>query len=121
MEKLLSELQAHTLSFAFLKPVNADEVPDYYDVIKEPMGKSLLNLPLVHNLTSRSIDFATMEHKLDTNQYPNLDTFLADAKLVFDNCRAYNSEGSSYNRNATKLEKFLKEQVAALRLKKEDS
>lgn len=44
MEKLLSELQAHTLSFAFLKPVNADEVPDYYDVIKEPMGK--LPLPL---------------------------------------------------------------------------
>lgn len=42
MEKLLSELQAHTLSFAFLKPVNADEVPDYYDVIKEPMGESLL-------------------------------------------------------------------------------
>ena len=38
MEKLLSELQAHTLSFAFLKPVNAEEVPDYYDVIKEPMG-----------------------------------------------------------------------------------
>lgn len=54
MEKLLSELQAHTLSFAFLKPVNADEVPDYYDVIKEPMGKPLLRFVLVHNLTSDS-------------------------------------------------------------------
>lgn len=41
MEKLLSELQGHTLAFAFQKPVNPDEVPDYYDVIKEPMGASL--------------------------------------------------------------------------------
>lgn len=103
MEKLLSELQNHTLSFAFQKPVNKDEVLDYYDVIKEPM------------------DLSTMEHKLDTNQYPNLDAFLADAKLIFDNCRTYNAEGSSYHRNATKLEKFLKDQVAALNLKREDS
>ena len=40
MEKLLSELQGHTLSFAFHKPVSAEEVPDYHDVIKEPMGIS---------------------------------------------------------------------------------
>ena len=62
-----------------------------------------------------------MEHKLDTNQYATLDAFLADAKLIFDNCRTYNAEGSSYHRNATKLEKFLKDQVAALNLKREDS
>ena len=56
-----------------------------------------------------------MEHKLDTNQYPSLDAFLADAQLIFDNCRVYNQENSSYYKNATKLEKILKEQVAALR------
>ena len=61
-----------------------------------------------------------MEHKLDTNQYPNLEAFLADTKLIFDNCRLYNAEGSSYHRNATKLEKFLKDQVAALKPKKEE-
>lgn len=69
--------------------------------------------------TSVLIDFATMEHKLDTNQYPNLDAFLADAYLVFKNCRTYNAEGSLYHKNATKLEKFLNEQVAALKLKKD--
>ena len=42
MEKLLGELQSHTLAFAFQKPVNAEEVPDYYDVIKEPMGTAFL-------------------------------------------------------------------------------
>ena len=56
-----------------------------------------------------------MEHKLDTNQYPSLDAFLADAQLIFDNCRVYNQENSSYYKNATKLEKILKEQVATLR------
>ena len=40
MEKLLAELQGHTLAFAFQKPVDKKEVLDYYDVIKEPMGKA---------------------------------------------------------------------------------
>jgi hypothetical protein len=38
MERLLSDLQQHPLAWAFLQPVNADEVPDYYDNIKRPMG-----------------------------------------------------------------------------------
>jgi histone acetyltransferase len=38
MLRLLSELKAHPLAWAFLNPVNADEVPDYYGVIKRPMG-----------------------------------------------------------------------------------
>ncbi|THH01959.1 hypothetical protein EW026_g825 [Hermanssonia centrifuga] len=103
MERLLSDLQTHPLAWAFLQPVNGEEVQDYYEVIKQPM------------------DFATMEHKLDTHQYSNLDQFTIDAQLVFDNCRLYNAEGSLYHKNATKLERFLREQVASLRLKKEES
>jgi histone acetyltransferase len=41
MERLLADLQQHALSWAFLQPVNADDVPDYYEVIKEPMGAHL--------------------------------------------------------------------------------
>ena len=40
MEKLLSDLQGNSLSFAFRQPVSKDDVADYYDVIKNPMGKS---------------------------------------------------------------------------------
>jgi histone acetyltransferase len=39
MERLLADLQGHAVAWAFLQPVNADEVTDYYDVIKEPMGE----------------------------------------------------------------------------------
>lgn len=61
-----------------------------------------------------------MEHKLDTNQYPNLDAFLADAQLVFDNSRTYNPEGTIYYKNSGKLERFLKEQLAMYQVKREE-
>jgi len=93
LERLLRELRGHPQAWPFQKPVDGDEVVDYYDVIKNPM------------------DLSTMEHKLETNQYKTVDAFIADAQLVFDNCRLYNPEHSIYARNATKLEKFLKDQV----------
>ena len=42
MEKLLLLMTQHPSSWSFLTPVNVAEVPDYYDVIKEPMGGSPL-------------------------------------------------------------------------------
>lgn len=38
MRRILGELQAHPLAWAFLQPVNGEEVADYYTVIKNPMG-----------------------------------------------------------------------------------
>ena len=122
MERLLADLQQHPLSWAFLQPVNAEEVPDYYEVIKEPMGT---HLPCPCGTTRNfahvnCLDFSTMEHRLETNQYSNLDAFVDDVQLVFDNCRIYNPEGSIYARNATKMEKFMKEQLASYRVKQEE-
>jgi histone acetyltransferase len=96
MERLLSDLQNHSVAWAFLNPVSETEVPDYYTVIKNPM------------------DFRTMEHKLDNKKYASLNEFVADAQLVFDNCRLYNAEGSVYHKSATKIEKFLKTQLSAI-------
>ena len=61
-----------------------------------------------------------MEHKLDTGQYPNWDAFIADARLVFENCRTYNPEGSIYHKNATKLEKFMNDELPNYRSKGEE-
>ena len=41
-----------------------------------------------------------------------MDTFVADAMLIFRNCRTYNPEGSIYYRNANKLEKKLKDLIS---------
>ncbi|CDO75344.1 hypothetical protein BN946_scf184966.g12 [Trametes cinnabarina] len=93
MEKLLSDLQSHSAAWPFQAPVDPQEVADYYDVIAHPM------------------DLSTMEHKLDTNQYPDVDAFLDDAQLIFDNCRTYNPEDTVYHKSATKLEKYMRERM----------
>jgi histone acetyltransferase len=89
MQHLLSEMENHPSKWPFAQPVNRDEVPDYYEVIKEPM------------------DLSTMEQRLEADSYSTMEDFLYDARLVFNNCRSYNNESTTYYKNATKLEKFL--------------
>lgn len=93
MVTLLSELTNHPSAWPFATAVNKDEVGDYYDVIKEPM------------------DLSTMEQKLENDKYESFDQFLYDARLIFNNCRAYNAETTTYYKNATKLEKFLNNKI----------
>ncbi|KAI3618622.1 histone gcn5 superfamily [Moniliophthora roreri] len=100
MEHLLRELQNHNQAWPFVEPVSTEEVPDYHNVIKNPM------------------DFSTMEHKLDNNQYETVEDFVADTQLIYDNARFYNQEGSIYHKCANALEKFTKEQVKE-RIKRE--
>ena len=44
MERLLRDMQNHPQAWPFLTPVNAEDVPDYYDVIKEAMGMLMMSL-----------------------------------------------------------------------------
>ncbi|KAJ3733504.1 histone acetyltransferase NGF-1 [Lentinula guzmanii] len=100
MDRLLKDLQEHNQAWPFLKPVSAEDVPDYHDIVKKPM------------------DFSTMEHKLDNNHYQTVEDFVNDARLVFDNCRLYNLEDSVYHKCANTLEKFVNEQLKE-RIKRE--
>ncbi|KAL8778018.1 MAG: hypothetical protein Q9194_002231 [Teloschistes cf. exilis] len=90
---LLNDMQNHSSSWPFSQAVNGEEVQDYYDVIKEPM------------------DLDAMEKKHETDQYPLPEDFIHDAKLIFNNCRKYNAEGSPYVKSANKLEKFMYQQI----------
>jgi len=94
MQKTMKELKDHPNAWPFIDPVNGKDVIDYYDVIKEPM------------------DFGTMSEKLEDNMYLTVEGFLADAQLVFDNCRRYNPETSNYVKIANKIERFLRDRVA---------
>ncbi|PKI82278.1 Gcn5p [Malassezia vespertilionis] len=64
MRHILVELNGHASSWPFVAPVNANDVPDYYTVITNPM------------------DLSTMEAKLENNQYQTVDDMVADAQLV---------------------------------------
>lgn len=36
---LMKSMQDHVDAWPFKEPVDARDVPDYYDIIKDPMGK----------------------------------------------------------------------------------
>ncbi|WWD03055.1 hypothetical protein V865_001099 [Kwoniella europaea PYCC6329] len=89
LQLVLNDMQSEPSSWPFTKPVDGNVVVDYYQVIKEPM------------------DLSTMEYKLENNHYETVEDFVGDAKLMFDNCRQYNGEKSTYTKQANLLEKAL--------------
>lgn len=63
-------------------------------------------------ITIDYVDFSTMERKLENDTYPDFDSFVSDAQLVFSNCRTYNPENSAYSKRAVRMERFLKDYLA---------
>lgn len=93
MTSLFFELEIHPSAWPFVSPVNKEEVTDYYEIIKNPM------------------DLSTIEQNLENDKYTTFELFLHDVRLIFKNCRAYNSETTTYYKNANKLEKFFNSKI----------
>lgn len=72
----------------FKYPVNRDLVPDYYDVVKEPM--SLL----------------TMKEKLEKFEYLNIDAFEKDFELIVKNAKLYNKPSTIFYKHAERFEDY---------------
>ncbi|KAG9238251.1 histone acetyltransferase GCN5 [Amylocarpus encephaloides] len=89
LRRFLSQIQNHKQAWPFLHPVNRDEVPDYYNVIKSPM------------------DLSTVEERLHQDQYQTPEDLVNDLKLIFNNCRKYNDETTVYTKCAIKLAKYM--------------
>ncbi|XP_070770351.1 bromodomain adjacent to zinc finger domain protein 2B [Enoplosus armatus] len=85
---LLAELEAHQDAWPFLTPVNHKAVPGYRKVIKKPM------------------DFSTIREKLTNNQYLNLETFIIDVNLVFENCEKFNEDDSEIGQAGHSMRRF---------------
>ena len=78
-KKLINMLWKVKGAYLFHKPVDPIElgIPDYFQIIKNPM------------------DFSTIKKKLSNNLYTNFKQFTEDIKLTFDNCYLYNGADSS--------------------------
>ncbi|XP_073927013.1 bromodomain adjacent to zinc finger domain protein 2B isoform X19 [Castor canadensis] len=85
---ILTEMETHEDAWPFLLPVNLKLVPGYRKVIKRPM------------------DFSTIREKLSAGQYPNLETFALDVRLVFDNCETFNEDDSDIGRAGHSMRKY---------------
>ncbi len=89
LQRLLSILCELDKNKFFLNPVDAIEVPTYYEEIKEPM------------------DFQKMQAKINKLEYKNFAQFECDFNLIVKNCCQFNQKASIYHKAATKF----KEQV----------
>ncbi len=66
-------------------------MPDYHEIIKNPM------------------DFSVIKQRLTSNLYFNMQEFIDDMQQVFDNCELYNGKDSALGRQSTKVrEEFRK-------------
>lgn len=72
--KILKALMSHSLARAFNEPVNPVKlkIPDYFEIIKNPM------------------DLGTIKRKLEKNVYSDAKEFAADVLLTFENAMSYN-------------------------------
>ncbi|RZC92720.1 hypothetical protein C5167_011803 [Papaver somniferum] len=96
MRTLLKMMHDHPDAWPFKEPVDPRDVPDYYDVIKDPM------------------DLRTMSKRLESEQYYlTLEMFIADVKRMCANARTYNSPETIYYKCATRLENFFNMKIQA--------
>lgn len=76
-ERVVLELRGYTEhSTAFLNKVTKRDVPDYYNIIKEPM------------------DLGTLMKNLKNIVYKSKSEFAKDVMLIWDNCLTYNADAA---------------------------
>ncbi|XP_073286930.1 uncharacterized protein, partial [Primulina huaijiensis] len=83
---ILQRLQKKDTRGAFSEPVDPDELPDYHEIIKQPM------------------DFGTVNKKLDSGAYRSLEELEADVLLICSNAMTYNPPDSIYYRQARSIQ-----------------
>ena len=84
--RIVKELLQHPHAWPFAKPVDVNQVPGYYDVIKWPA------------------DLGTIKRKLDTNMYEDVEAFEDEVKRVWSNCYTFNKPETDVYRIAQTLE-----------------
>ncbi|XP_059615017.1 nucleosome-remodeling factor subunit NURF301 isoform X2 [Phlebotomus argentipes] len=97
LKKLIKQITTHKNAWPFMEPVDPQEAPDYYKVIKDPM------------------DLVKVEERIDTKWYTTLSQFIADMTKIFDNCRYYNPKESPFYKCAESLEAFFVQKIKFFR------
>ncbi|KAG9154235.1 hypothetical protein Leryth_000692 [Lithospermum erythrorhizon] len=77
---ILDRLQKKDTHGVFSEPVDPNELPDYHEIVEQPM------------------DFGTLRKKLDGRAYKNLEELEADILLICSNAMQYNAPDTVYYR-----------------------
>lgn len=85
MSRLLDSIFEKDAHEIFTEPVDVEEVPDYMDVVTQPM------------------DLSTMRTKLRDGKYETLDDLENDFNLMIQNCLAYNNKDTIFYRAGVRM------------------
>ncbi|BAF21655.1 transcription factor GTE11 [Oryza sativa Japonica Group] len=101
---ILKKLMDHKSGWIFNTPVDpvVYGIPDYFDVIRNPM------------------DLGTVKRKLTSKQYSNPYEFAADVRLTFSNAMKYNPPGNDVHGIADQLNKIFDSEWKLLERKWKD-
>lgn len=107
---------AHEYSWPFRQPVN--NVVDYYDIIKYPMGKitECSSVVKTYFFFLTCIDLKTMTERLKARYYVSRRLFTADMTRIFTNCRIYNAIDTDYYKCAVNLQQYFQTKMKELGL-----
>ncbi|KAF3486058.1 hypothetical protein F2Q69_00054851 [Brassica cretica] len=99
---ILDRLQKKDTYGVYSDPVDPEELPDYHDIIENPM------------------DFSTLRNKLDSGAYASLEQFEGDVFLISSNAMEYNSADTVYYRQARAIQELAKKHFENLRQDSDD-
>ncbi|PPS14735.1 hypothetical protein GOBAR_AA05847 [Gossypium barbadense] len=94
---ILDRLQKKDTYGVFSEPVDLKELPDYCDIVANPM------------------DFSTVRKKLDGGAYTTLEQFEKDVFLICSNAILYNAPDTVYFRQARSMQELAKKDFENLR------
>lgn len=86
---IVDKMKKNKSSWPFLKPVNSEDVNDYYEVIKDP------------------IDIETISKRIEAGYYKNAQMFEDDVMRMFTNCKQYNDKDTIYWMLANSLQDYI--------------
>ncbi|KAJ4916272.1 DNA-binding bromodomain-containing protein [Raphanus sativus] len=99
---ILDRLQKKDTYGVYSDPVDPEELPDYHEIITNPM------------------DFSTLRKKLDSGAYASLEQFEGDVFLICSNAMEYNSSDTVYYRQARAIQELAKKDFENLRQDSDD-
>jgi hypothetical protein len=91
--KVLTDEEGNRVYEPFVKLPTRKALPAYYDIISDP------------------IDLATIEKRLETDEYATVDELAAALNLMCDNARKFNEEGSVLVAHATRIKKAVQKEM----------
>ncbi|MCO5608640.1 hypothetical protein L7F22_062854 [Adiantum nelumboides] len=98
LNSILDRLQKKDKFGVFAEPVDPKEVPNYHDIIKDPM------------------DFGTMRNRISSGHYMTIELFQRDIFLICDNAMQYNGKGTVYFRHARAIKDVAERILEDLRI-----